>query len=404
MATIRTKTTLQRIPDLKVSIDSSNRVQIILEGRTFEFSSHALAILDVFSQPSFLSQGLEDLRSRVKGKQDWKDLTSTIVQLYEAGVLRDETQNKPTLRVDSSGYDSAAIHVAMLNDRTRTSRFIAGIQEVVNPGDIVVDIGTGTGVLAVAAARAGARHVYAIEASGMAKLAKDIFKLNGFADRITLIEGWSTQVNLPEKADVLVSEMVGNEPLAENLLEITNDAIKRFLKPDARLIPGKVRILGLPVAIPRSELAKHAFVVETLQNWKSWYGIDFSPLAEATRDASHAFFINPVSARDWTTLGEPVLLVDVDFKKAEQRWIDHTITVAARTAGLLDGLLEYFELELGPTTGLSTHPGQVEETNHWLSPVWIFPNPMHLEPGDRFAITYQYRKTEDRTKVSVSRL
>ena len=404
MVTIRPKTILQRIPDLKVSIDSSNRVQIILEGRTFEFGPHALAILDVFSQPCSLLQALENLQTRVKGKQDWKDLTSSILELYEAGVLRDETQTKPTLGGDPSGYGSAAIHVAMLNDRARTSRFITGILEVVNAGDVVVDIGTGTGVLAVAAARAGARCVYAIETSGMAKLAKDIFKWNGVDDRITLIEGWSTRVTLPERADVLVSEMVGDEPLAENLLEITHDAIKRFLKPDARLIPAKVRICGLPVAIPRSELAKHTFVAETLQQWRSWYGMDFSPLAEATRDDSRPFFTHPFSARHWTSLGEPVLLADVDFKKAEQRWIDRTIPVAAKTAGLLNGLLEYFELELGPTTGLSTHPGQVAETNHWLSPVWIFSDPMHLEPGDRFAITYQYRKTEDRARVKVSRL
>jgi hypothetical protein len=123
MVTIRTNAILQRIPDLKVSIDSSNRIQIILEGRTFEFGSHALAILDAFYQPRSLSQALENLQTRVKGKQDWKDLTSTVVQLYEAGVLRDETQNKPTLRVDSSGYDSAAIHVAMLTTE-RTSRFL----------------------------------------------------------------------------------------------------------------------------------------------------------------------------------------------------------------------------------------------------------------------------------------
>jgi protein arginine N-methyltransferase 1 len=404
MATIRSKTILHRLPDLKVSIDSSNQIQIILEGRTFEFGPHALAILDAFSQPCFLSQGLENLQTRIKGKQDWKDLTSTIVQLYEAGVLRDETQTRPTLGGDSSGYDSATVHVAMLNDRTRTSRFIAGIQEVVSPRDIVADIGTGTGVLAVAAARAGARHVYAIEASSVAKLAKDIFRLNGFADRITLIEGWSTQVTLPEKADVLVSEIVGDEPLAENVLEITHDAIKRFAKPDARLIPAKVRIFGLPVAIPRGELAKHTFVVETLQQWRSWYGIDFSSLVEATRNAPHPFSIHPFLARQWETLGEPVLLADVDFKKAEQRWIDHTLPVSAKTAGLLDGLLEYFELDLGPTTGLSTHPGQVDETNHWLSPVWIFPNPMRLEPGDQFAINYQYRKTEHGTRVSISRL
>jgi predicted RNA methylase len=69
-------------------------------------------------------------------------------------------------------------------------------------------------MLAIAAACASS-HVYAIEASGIGKLAKAIFKANGLADRITLIEGWSTQVNLPEKADVLISEIIGNEPLGE---------------------------------------------------------------------------------------------------------------------------------------------------------------------------------------------
>ena len=104
-------------------------------------------MLDAFSHPISLYEALEKLQMRITGAQDWMDLMSTIAQLHEASVLREETQNQPTLRTDPSGYDAAPIHVAMLNDRARTSSLIAGIYEVIRPGDIVVDIGSNDGTL-----------------------------------------------------------------------------------------------------------------------------------------------------------------------------------------------------------------------------------------------------------------
>ena len=404
MTDLNQNTILQRVPYLKLDIDSTNKIRIFMEGKTFEFGSHAIAIIDACLQPTALADVLETLRPRVRGTQDWMDLMTTIVHLYEAGVLRDEAQNKPTLRTDASGYDSAPIQVAMLNDRARTSSFLKGIQEVVRPGDIVVDIGTGTGILAIAAARAGARHVYAIEATSIGKLAKAIFEANGVADRITLIEGWSTRITLPEPGDVLISEMIGNEPLAEKVLEITTDAIKRLLKPNARLVPNKVKIFGLPVTIPSAELMKHTFVTETLQNWQSWYGVDFNPLSNVTRNSPHAFFINSYSARDWKALSEPILLAEINFREVNKLVIDNTVTATASASGHLDGLLEYFELELGPTTRFSTHPAQVDADNHWRSPVWTFTDPLLLQTGDRFTVTYKYRVTEDQFRVSVGRI
>jgi hypothetical protein len=292
----------------------------------------------------------------------------------------------------------------MLNDRARTARFLAGIHEVVRPGDVVVDIGTGTGVLAVAAAHAGARHVYAVEASSIGKSARAVFAANGLADRIILVPGWSTQLSLPERADVLVTETIGNEPLGERLLELTADALKRLLKPEARLVPGKVKIFGLPVTIPRAELLKHTFTAEALQNWHSWYGIDFSPLIGVARNSPHLFYIKPHATGTWETLSEPVLLADLDLKATEQFVIDNTATVVANAAGPLDGVVVYFELELGPTTRLSTHPTQADEDCSWRSPVWVLGDPLSLQPGNRFAVTYRYRVPEAREGVSVTRL
>jgi predicted RNA methylase len=290
----------------------------------------------------------------------------------------------------------------MLNDRTRTSRLIAGIREVVRPGDVVIDIGTGTGILAIAAARAGARHVYAIEATGIGKSAMAVFEANEVANRITLIEGWSTQISLPELGDVLISDIIGSEPLAENVLEITADAVNRLLKQDARLLPNRIKIFGLPVTIPRTELMKHTFTGETVENWRSWYDIDFSPLVDVARDSPHIFSIRPPLARDWGILSEPILLADVDLREVKQLYIDNSVAVTVHTSGRLDGILEYFELELGPTTRFSTHPAQTDIDSVRRNPIWVFVDPLYLNAGDQFIVTYNYRVTEDKIRVKVS--
>lgn len=373
-------------------------------GRIFEFGPHSLAVLDAFSRPISLSEVLRKLQSRISGTQDWMDLMSTIVQLYETGVLQDAVQSKPSLKAHGLGYDTTPIHVAMLNDRTRTSKLIAGIQEVVRPGDVVIDIGTGTGVLAVASARAGARHVYAIEATNFGKFAREVFEVNGVGDRITLIEGWSTQISLPELGDVLTSDIIGNEPLVENVMEIMTDAVKRLLKPDARLVPKRIKIFGLPVTIPRVAVMKHTFTIETVENWRSWYNIDFSPFVDVVRKSPHAFYINPPLARDWKTFSKPILLADIQFKEISQVVIDNKVTVTANTSGQLDGLLEYFELELGPTTRFSTHPAQTGPDSVRRNPVWVSVDPLYMNAGDRFIVTYNYRVTEEKISVKVSRI
>jgi hypothetical protein len=183
------------------------------------------------------------------------------------------------------------------------------------------------------------------------------------ADSITLLKGWSTRLELPERADILVSEIIGNEPLGEDVLGITADARKRLLKPGARLIPGKVRrVVGLPGTISHSELSERFPSTENLRPWRSWYGMDFSPLVQTAQNPPPAFFIKPHKARSWMALSEPVLLADVDLNKADQLMIDNSVAATAYTSRRLDGLLAYFELGLGPTTRLSIPPARVDET------------------------------------------
>lgn len=279
----------------------------------------------------------------------------------------------------------------MLDDRARTESFLAAFREVVSPGDVVVEIGTGTGILTLAAVRAGAKRVYTIEEGGLAEAASAIFEANGMSDRITLVRGSSTRVDLPERGDILISEILGDDPLGERLFEVTLDAVKRLVKPEARLVPATIRIFGLPVTIPRERLTKWVFDRDNVGKWRSWYGVDLSPLATAGHGNPAYFRLDSRRASEWKPLSRPVLLAEADLKANRTPVVDVAREVTATASGRLNGILVYFEADLEPTTALSLHPLQVRAGNHWRSRVWILPEPCALRLGDRFELQYAPR-------------
>ena len=292
-------------------------------------------------------------------------------------------------------------HAEMLSDRVRTSTFLDLVRRNVRPGDVVVDIGTGTGIFAIAAARAGAAHVYAIEAGPIARVTEDLFQANGVVDRITLLRNWSTQVRLPKVVDVVVAELIGNDPLAERVFGITKDAIRRFLKPDGRLIPSGLRILGQPVQLPNAEIRRRMFRREALDSWGCWYELEFGPLAEVEHLDGSLDYVNPRQMRKWKALSEPALLAEMDFRTWNRQWIRSETTLTATSRGRLDGLIVYFELMDGRTPFLSTRPIEVKKDNHWLSPLYLFKEVEAVKSGDPLTVSYRYRLGTGRSYCTV---
>ena len=100
-------------------------------------------------------------------------------------------------------------HRQYLSDAARIEAFRSAIHEVVRPGDVVVDLGSGTGILGFLACQAGAAKVYAIEQGGMIEMARALARANGFESRIVFVPGLSTRISIPERADVIVADQIG---------------------------------------------------------------------------------------------------------------------------------------------------------------------------------------------------
>jgi protein arginine N-methyltransferase 1 len=135
-------------------------------------------------------------------------------------------------------------HQPLLDDGVRNRAFFAALKKRITPDSVVVDIGSGTGIWAIAAAMAGARKVVAIEKDPLLTAVIDnLAKENRVHDRIEIIRGDSREVRLDREFDVLISETIGNTGFDEQIVPILIDARKRFLKRGGVLIPSSISLV-----------------------------------------------------------------------------------------------------------------------------------------------------------------
>ena len=239
-----------------------------------------------------------------------------------------------------------AFHRELLADGGRVHAMVQAVRAAVRPGDVVVDLGTGSGLLAVAAAQSGARRVYAIEAAGeIMDVARQVVADNGVGDRVVLVEGCSTEVDLDDEADVLLAEIVGSFGLDEGIIGYVDDARKRFLRPGGRLVPDGLRLVAAPTEQGLS-LTSWAARLETQM------GIDLSALDLHTRHLSRG-----MHAIAEALLGPPVELLDCDLWCPPAAPFHGGGSARLERDGLLCGWVGWFELRSGGRPLLDTSPG-----------------------------------------------
>lgn len=244
-----------------------------------------------------------------------------------------------------AAFADLEMHLWMLADRVRADAYREAIEKTVRSGDVVVDVGAGTGLLSMMACQAGASRVYAIEETGVIALARRIVEANGMGDRIRLLEGRSSAVTLPEKADVVVSETIGSFVFSEGILPTLHDARRRLLREEGAMIPGRIRLYMTPV---------ESFD-EGIGFWeRPVCGFDYAP----ARD--HVAAGRPVAARKIAPgnhLAARELLYDLDFATGEREFpFRRKVAFSAGREGILHGFLATWEAELRPGVILACDP------------------------------------------------
>lgn len=355
-------------------------------GTVVDIGPQGFAILSIFSPPRTLGDAIAHLEKTSRGTVDFAPTMGAINILIEESVLTvSGSDHRPT-----SGWADPEEHARMLNDHRRTGDYIAALNAAVRPDDVVVDIGTGSGVLAVAAARAGARHVYAVEASDIADVARRVFEINGVADRVTLIPGWSRQIELPEQADVLVSEIIGNEPLEEEILETTLDARRRLLAPGARLIPHGLTLMARPILLPAAEVKQRAFGRADVAHWHDLYGIDFAPLLDASIPGPVYTRTEGEVVATWPACGPPRALAGVDLARFDTPSLHGSVGLRVEPPGLVNAVAVTFRADLFDGITHTLDPW-LWPASSWATSVWVLPDPVTVSPNSRLRVQYHRR-------------
>jgi precorrin-6B methylase 2 len=265
-------------------------------------------------------------------------------------------------------------HRSLLADPVRTNAYRAAIEATVRPGDVVVDLGCGTGILSFFACRAGAARVYAIDELPVIELARAVAKDNGFDDRIVFLQQSSYDVAIPEPVDVLITETIGNNGFDEQILSAAAHAKKFWLRDAAAIIPAAVELHAAPVSLPDLHDAHALWTTQP-------YGIDYSRLAGYALNAFHPMVIAPEQLlAPGTVLARAMIGEDVPT-------IRGTTTTTITRDAMLHGLAVWFRASLTASITITNAPPN--ECRSWKQSFFPIAVPLPVHRGDTITFSIQ---------------
>jgi len=296
------------------------------------------------------------------------------VQSYRRALALD-----PARQDARSGLDAALLlqvpawHAAMLNDTGRSEAFDRAIRRAVRPGMHVLDIGAGTGLLAMMAARAGAARVTACESVGiLAESASNIITINGLENKIKVLHKHSAALapgtDMDRPADLLVAEIVDCGLLSEGVLETIADATSRLLAPGAAIIPRAAAVFAMPV---------ESAALESEQRVSTVAGFDLSPVNAILPRSYRQIDLHRYA---WRPLAAPVELFRFDFATATPAADDREIRLVPMADGTAHAVVAWFRLELDDEISIASGP--FDPPTHWRQAVFPLANPVDLNQNE----------------------
>jgi type II protein arginine methyltransferase len=285
----------------------------------------------------------------------------------------------------------------MMNEQERNKAYYQALESVVTPEKLVLEIGTGSGLLAMMIARLGARRIVTCEAVELiADTARRIVKRNHYQDQITVLAKLSSAVeldqDLPGKADVLVHEIFASDLLGEHLLDAIEDAKQRLLKPDGHVLPSAASIMIALVG--GAELGQHLRVEES-------FGFDLRDFnaINAKRGPLYRHDLETLLLSDDVEAFRFDFLNDATFP-AESKVIE----IEVKESGLCYGVIQWIRIELSRDVHFENHPSRRRPIANWQNIVHRFDEPIHLEAGAVVSITAAHNRQQPWFELTDERL
>ncbi len=233
----------------------------------------------------------------------------------------------------------------MVADELRFPTYSEAIAQAVRPGDCVVDIGSGPGVFALLACKAGARKVYAIDTESVVEFGRLFAAANGMSERIEVLRGDSRQILLPERVNVIVSDIRGALPLFGQGILALNDARKRFLDEQGRMIPERDKLFAALVEAPEN-------YERIIAPWESVTGLDLKAALQLVLNTMYKRQCKTEQlisdAKEWHVL---------DYSNGANPRASSALQFTCTRAGTVHGFALWFETKLFGEIGFCTQPG-----------------------------------------------
>lgn len=364
------------------------------------------------------------------GAPDEVDMADTPADAVAPGAMsRDELDGEAPDDTDHANYfcEYAYLYhqMDMLEDSHRTGTYFSAITDNAGAfdGKVVLDVGAGTCLLAIFAARAGAKMVYAVEATDMAQRGRRIVEANGLSDVIRVLQGTIETVSLPCKVDIIVSEWMGYFLLRESMLDSVLLARDRFLLPGGAMYPSQATLFLAPVTQVKVLQTKQQQWEAELPHWHtfsndmhSWYDLDFSCVQEEFMQEQRQYYLQTSSFVNLTPkqlVGPPKALMQLDLADAPLDELKSptrpsTCVLRVNRDVPVEGFCGFFEtafrgstdcpadrevlLTTAPTTGTSTH---------WGQQVFGFYPPIAAKRGDTLECTVWIRRQKRNHRLLV---
>jgi type II protein arginine methyltransferase len=353
-------------------------VRITLAGTLALTGNVRAALGEVDQAVAGAGDNLQVLLAAALAYRDLKQVDAAIRTLRRAQALRPGDLKIHAFLRELYTSQVRPWHFRMMNDAARNRAYDAAIRRAVGPATHVLEIGTGSGLLAMMAARAGARLVSTCEqVESIAETAAEIVQRNGFSERIKVIPKRSTQlavgVDLPERADVLISEILSDKLLEEGVINSTVHARRQLLKPNGTMIP---RAIAAVVRLAGGDFLREASMVDRID------GFDLTPF--------NRFVPNSISlsmeAGQMESYSDDIEVFRFNLMADNHRPEERQLQMTARRTGTVIGLLQWLRLQLDESESFENRPADTVTPSAWRQVFYPFTWPLEVREGETVAL------------------